>query len=80
MIREDNKKCHHLRIVGKQNMKRILSDIYPYSIAKKEQIKLALTFIETIREDNLGCKSLSNEVHQLREDIHNNLKLLKQVA
>jgi hypothetical protein len=76
-IHKDNKNCFHLRITGKKNMKNILLSIYPYSICKKEQIELALEFIETMREENLGCKALSNSIHEDRERIHSGLKLLK---
>jgi hypothetical protein len=69
--------CHTLRIIGKENMKRFLLAIYPYAVEKKEQIELALKFIETIREENLGCVPLSEETHTSRGDIHSKLKLLK---
>lgn len=79
-ISEKGSGCHVLRIVGKGNMKRFLTAIYPYSICKKEQIELALSFIETIREENLGCKPLPVCIHEQRGDIHNKLKELKIVS
>jgi len=72
--------CHSWRVTGKENMKRFLTAIYPYSIVKKEQILLALQFIETIREDNLGCVALDDSVHLERGLIHNKLKLLKKAG
>ncbi len=71
--------AHKLTIVGKDRMKHLLSDIAPYSICKRPQILFALEFLDTLREENLGCKPLSEEIHLKRENIHNELKLLKKV-
>jgi len=77
-IKIDNKKCHHLRFVGKDTMGKFLGDIYPYSVCKKSQIKVAFKFLDTVREENLGCTPLSKEVHNLRSRVHEELKRLKE--
>ncbi len=67
----------HLRITGKYPMKKILDDMLPYSICKRPQIELALLFIETIRDENLGCTAMSANVHEQRLEIHMKLKAHK---
>lgn len=76
----DGSKCSNLKIVGKQKMKTFLLSIYPYSKCKKEQIELALKFIETIREENLGCVAMPRVVHDLRDNIHWELRRLKNAG
>jgi hypothetical protein len=72
-----NANCYHWRINGKDNMKRFLEDIYPYVFIKKEQIALAFEFIESLREENLGCIALSEEIHSMRERVHKALRKRK---
>ncbi len=69
--------CYHLRITGKETMGNFLRTIQPYSIVKREQIDLALEFIEGLRDENLGCVALPKAVHDTRERIHNQLRVLK---
>jgi len=65
--------CYRLNISGKQKMKFFLESILPYSIVKKEDILLGLMFIETLRDENLGCIPLDESVHELRRSIYNKL-------
>ena len=51
--------------------KQFLLSIYPYSIIKKEQIKLAIEFIDLITQNN------SNINFFKRIEIHNKLRTLK---
>ena len=76
--KNENMPCYHWRVLGKLDMVRFLNSIKEYSIVKKEQIKLALEFCETLREENLGCKPLSKEVHALRDKVHFGLRRLKK--
>lgn len=78
-IYDKQRGCSHIRWLGKDEMKSFLQKISPYVLCKKEQVILALKFIETIREENLGCKRLSEEIHAERQEIYDNLKLLKVV-
>ncbi len=75
-IHKHARKCHLWRIVGKIPMRHFLLSVLPYLIVKREEAILALQFIETIREDNLGCAALSDEIHDQRKVIH--LKLRKR--
>lgn len=52
----------------------LLKDIFPYSIIKKEEITLLLSFETT---DKPRCTGLSEEKMKSREFIHNELKRLK---
>ncbi len=72
-----NKNCFHLRICGKDKMYKFLIAIYPYCIIKKEQISIALEFIESLRSENLGNKPLPVEIHDMRQRVHNSLRKRK---
>jgi hypothetical protein len=76
-LKDKQHPCFQLRIVGKHEMKKFLLAIYPHSIEKKDQIELALRFIETIREENLGCTTLPNDIHYDRREIFNGLRACK---
>jgi hypothetical protein len=68
-----HKDCYRWTVSGKKNMKFFLESIVDYSIVKKEEILLGLEFIETLRDENLGCKPLPEHIHVLRRDIYNKL-------
>lgn len=74
------RECYSLCITGKENMSIFLNAILPYLRIKKDQAIIALEFIETIREENLGCVALNPEIHLIRKNIHDKLRLLKRVA
>jgi len=78
-ITDKKRGCSHIRWLGKQDMKRILQTISPYSVCKRDQILIALRFIETIRDENLGSCGLSEEIHAERKEIYDGLRLLKKV-
>jgi LAGLIDADG endonuclease. len=69
--------CWNIKWTGKQEMGRILRIIAPYVICKKEQVLLALKFIETLRDENLGSKGLPEEVHIKRKEIYDQLRVCK---
>jgi hypothetical protein len=73
-------RCYVWSLTGKRPMKDFLVSLYPYFITKKEQAKEALDFIETLRDQNLGCTPLGSEVHDKRLRIHENLKKLKVIV
>lgn len=78
-IYDKTKACSHIRWLGKNEMKTFLQTIAPFVICKKEQVLLALKFVETIREENLGSKGLSESVHAEREEIYQKLRVCKVV-
>lgn len=69
-----NLPCHRWRLTGKNRMLSFLNDIYPYSIVKKDDIKSAIKFCETLREENLGCVPLSKKTHNIRMDVYDDIK------
>jgi hypothetical protein len=71
--------CWHLRWLGKKEMGRILHILAPYVICKKEQVLLALKFVDTLRDENLGCEPLPNYIHSERRGIYDDLRQLKVV-
>ena len=75
--KKSGKSCYHLRWLGKKEMERILRILAPYCVCKRDQIILALKFIETIREENLGSTSLSDEIHNKRKEIYTQLRVCK---
>jgi hypothetical protein len=74
-----NNRCYSLKWVEKKSITRFLQAIAPYSVCKREQVIQALRFMETVREENLGCVPLPEEVHRIRANVHKNLKKLKVV-
>lgn len=72
-----HKNCFHLRIVGKAKMKKFLTSIYPYLVIKKDDVVLALEFIESLRDKNLGPEPLPIEVHNMRQRVNEALKKRK---
>jgi LAGLIDADG endonuclease len=69
--------CWHLKWVGKENMSKILRTLSPYVICKRDQVLLALKFVETLRDDNLGCEPLPNYIHAERKEIYDKLRICK---
>lgn len=78
-VYDKHKGCSHLRWLGKEDMKRILLIVAAHGICKKEQALQGLRFIETLRDENLGCVPLSAAVHHERREIYDNLRSLKVV-
>lgn len=78
-IRQHTKgsKCWSIRWIGKTEMKNILCILAPYCICKKEQVLLALRFVDTLREENLGSKPLPANIHNERKEIFDGLRLCK---
>ncbi len=70
-------KCYVWVLVGKFPMKHFLESILPFTIVKTEQVKLALSFVETIRPEYIGSIPLPEDVHTLRLEIYDKLKLCK---
>ncbi len=68
--------CYSWTLTGKQQMRKFLEDILQYLYIKRNEALLALEFIETLREENLGSVGLDAGIHTLRHEIH--LKLRKR--
>ena len=66
--------CWHWRISARK-AEIFLRDIYPYSKIKKEQIKLAFEFIETIKSK--GRNNLTQEVKTKREQLKSQISGFK---
>ena len=77
--KSDKSKAWALKWVGKENIRNILNVLAPHVILKKEQVLLGLKFIETIRDENLGCRPLPEDIHSERKEIYDNLRTLKIV-
>ncbi len=65
-----DRRCLAWRLHSKKPMRDFLLAVLPYLIVKKEEALLSFQFIDTIREDNLGCLPLDFEVHAQRKVIH----------
>ena len=72
-----NLPCYSWRITGKENMTRFLNYIKDYVIIKRSQVKLAIVFCETLRDENLGCFPLDKNIHKIRKRVHYGLRRLK---
>jgi len=79
-LKESNTGCYVWKLTGKNNMKVFLESIKPFSIIKRDQIELALLFIETLRTENLGCCPLSQNIHEIRYYIHKRLIDAKKIV
>lgn len=79
-LKGDKSRASHIRWTGRKDMGEFLRRIAPYSVCKKDQILLALKFIDTLREENLGCEPLSDVIHKERKEIYDGLRLLKKVG
>ena len=55
-----------------------LKNIYYYSVVKKKEIELAIEFMKTIEDKNLGHIHMDKSIHDKREEIHSKLRLLKR--
>jgi len=64
--------CWQLKAVG-TSAKRFLADIYPHSIRKREQIGLALDFIETLVVHTQRRESCPKEKLAYRQALHEKL-------
>jgi len=54
-------------------VKAFLTDIYPHSVVKRAEIEVGLEAVELIRENNLGCKPLTDQ--EVAERLKLRLKL-----
>jgi len=68
-----------LKWTDKAGMMVILNALAPYSFCKKDQILLAIRFVETKREENLGCEALPDSVQILRKELHEKIRSLKVI-
>lgn len=78
--KRNHKKCYDWKLCGKEKMRVFLTSILPYLVVKKEDAELGLKFIETLREENLGCVPLTVDIHKLRYEIHLALRKRKPTA
>lgn len=63
-------------VLGSRSAKDFLIGIYPFLIIKKEQVKLALEFIETI--GNKGVPIVVDVIRFKREELFQQLKILNR--
>lgn len=67
---------HQYRVHKREDVRFFLEDISPFLIFKKEQAKLAINFLETIRDDDGKRIPMSDQHYKLRENLREQMKLL----
>lgn len=66
---------YNWRLCGKEKVGKFLEDIFPYSIVKKDDIRLGLEVNSLIRTENKGCNPLSSEEYNKRMKLRAELLL-----
>ena len=74
--RKNRRVLYENRLQG-ELLEKLLKDIYPYSIIKKQELKLGLMFCKTLMKKN-KTKGLSDKIHQKRLKIKEELHKLKK--
>ena len=72
------KKSWQWRISDRSDVRFFLEKILPYSIVKRQQIKLGLDFLELVKDSKMG-KDISLEEQNMRQLISDRLKYIKDV-